>query len=244
MSGHSKWHSIKHKKAAVDAKRGKIFTKYIREIQVAARMGGGILDANPRLRNIVLAAKAANMPKDNIEKAIKKGTGELEGTTYEEKSYEGYGPGGAAIFVQTLTDNSNRTTGEVRHIFTKYNGNLGTSGSVAYMFERKGVIILDGEKYKEEQIFDMVLEANVENIEASDDELVITCAPDDFEAARKILEDNKIEMLSANIEFSPKTKTELDPDTARKLANLVDKLEDQDDVQNVYVNADLPEIEE
>ncbi|HON56928.1 MAG TPA: YebC/PmpR family DNA-binding transcriptional regulator, partial [bacterium] len=159
MSGHSKWHSIRHKKAAVDAKRGKMFTKLIREIQVAARIGGGDPEANPKLRTLVLNAKSMNMPKENIEKAIKKGTGELEGVNYEEKKYEGYGPGGVAILVETLTDNPNRTTSEVRHIFSKYGGNLGTSGSVAWMFENKGVIVLDANKYKEEEIFEMVIDA-------------------------------------------------------------------------------------
>ncbi|HPN30373.1 MAG TPA: YebC/PmpR family DNA-binding transcriptional regulator [bacterium] len=241
MSGHSKWHSIKHKKAAADSKRGKMFTKIIREIQVAARIGGGDLSSNPRLRNIISEAKSINMPKDNIEKAIKKGTGELEGSTYEEKSYEGYGPGGVAIFIQTLTDNGNRTTAEIRHLFSRCNGNLGTSGSVSWMFERKGIIVLDGTKYKEEQIFDMIIEANADNIETDEDELIITTTPENFEPAKKILESNNIEIISAKLEFVAKNKTDIDVETGKKLANLVEKFEEQDDVQNVYFNADIPD---
>ncbi len=241
MSGHSKWHSIKHKKAAADSKRGKMFTKIIREIQVAARIGGGDLTSNPRLRNIVSEAKSINMPKDNIEKAIKKGTGELEGSTYEEKSYEGYGPGGVAILIQTLTDNGNRTTAEIRHLFSRCNGNLGTSGSVAWMFERKGIIVLDSTKYKEEQIFDMIIDANVDNIETDGEEIIITTPPENFEPAKKILESNNIEIISSKLEFIAKNKTDIDVETAKKLANLVDKFEEHDDVQNVYFNADIPD---
>lgn len=241
MSGHSKWHSIKHKKAAVDAKRGKIFTKYIKEIQVAARMGGGDLEANPRLRTVVFAAKAVNMPKDNIEKAIKKGTGELEGVNYEERTFEGYGPAGIAILVETLTDNNNRTTGDIRHIFSKYGGNLGSNGSVSYLFERKGIMILDSSKYKEEEIFEMIVEADAENIETDEDEIIITTSPENFDTARKILEEHKIEVLEANVVFLPKTKTELDVETAKKVLRIIDKFEDNDDVQNVYHNAEIPE---
>ncbi|HPG30239.1 MAG TPA: YebC/PmpR family DNA-binding transcriptional regulator, partial [bacterium] len=229
------------KKAAADSKRGKMFTKIIREIQVAARIGGGDLSSNPRLRNIISEAKSINMPKDNIEKAIKKGTGELEGSTYEEKSYEGYGPGGVAIFIQTLTDNGNRTTAEIRHLFSRCNGNLGTSGSVSWMFERKGIIVLDGTKYKEEQIFDMIIEANADNIETDEDELIITTTPENFEPAKKILESNNIEIISAKLEFVAKNKTDIDVETGKKLANLVEKFEEQDDVQNVYFNADIPD---
>ncbi len=241
MSGHSKWHSIRHKKAAVDAKRGKMFTKLIREIQVAARIGGGDPEANPKLRTLVLNAKSMNMPKENIEKAIKKGTGELEGVNYEEKKYEGYGPGGVAILVETLTDNPNRTTSEVRHIFSKYGGNLGTSGSVAWMFENKGVIVLDANKYKEEEIFEMVIDANIDNIEKQEDSLVITVPLENFNQAREILEKNKIEMISADTEYIIKTKADVDNETIEKVAKLVEKLEELDDVQDVYANVDLPE---
>jgi len=241
MSGHSKWHSIKHKKAAADSKRGKMFTKIIREIQVAARIGGGDLTSNPRLRNIVSEAKSINMPKDNIEKAIKKGTGELEGSTYEEKSYEGYGPGGVAILIQTLTDNGNRTTAEIRHLFSRCNGNLGTSGSVAWMFERKGIIVLDSTKYKEEQIFDMIIDANVDNIETDGEEIIITTPPENFEPAKKILESNNIEIISSKLEFIAKNKTDINVKTTKKLANLIDKFEEHNDIQNVYFNANIPD---
>ncbi len=243
MSGHSKWHSIKHKKAAVDAKRGKMFTKLIKEIQVAARMGGGDQEANPRLRNIVLNAKALNMPKDNIEKAIKKGTGELEGVNYEEKNYEGYAPGGVAIYVETLTDNPNRTTAEVRHTFSKYGGNLGTSGSVAWMFENKGIIVLDASKYKEDEIFEMVIDANIDNIEKEEDSLVITAPVENFNQTREILDSNKIEIISADTELIAKTKADVDDETIQRVARLVEKIEELDDVQDVYVNVDLPESE-
>ena len=218
-----------------------MFTKLIREIQVAARIGGGDPEANPKLRTLVLNAKSMNMPKENIEKAIKKGTGELEGVNYEEKKYEGYGPGGVAILVETLTDNPNRTTSEVRHIFSKYGGNLGTSGSVAWMFENKGVIVLDANKYKEEEIFEMVIDANIDNIEKQEDSLVITVPLENFNQAREILEKNKIEMISADTEYIIKTKADVDNETIEKVAKLVEKLEELDDVQDVYANVDLPE---
>jgi len=241
MSGHSKWSSIKHKKAATDAKRGKAFTKIIKEIQVAARMGGGDVSSNPRLRTAITAAKSANMPKDNIEKAIKKGTGELEGVNYEEKTYEGYGPGGVAIFISTLTDNLNRTTGEMRHILSKHGGNLGTSGSVAWMFDKKGIIILDSKKYNEEEIFELLIEAEIDDIEVEDDELIITTPFEQFENARKILDEKNIEITEANIEMIPNTKSEVDLEGAKKIVRIMDKIEENEDVQNVFVNIDIPE---
>jgi len=240
MSGHSKWHSIKHKKGAVDAKRGKLFTKIIKEIIVAARMGGGDQEANPRLRTAVLKAKNANMPKDNVERAIKKGTGDLEGVDYTEMSYEGYGPGGVALFIEILTDNKNRTAAEIRHILTKMGGNLGETGCVSYQFSRKGVIAFDASKYSEDDILAVALEAGAEDVTNEDGIIEVLTSPDDFENVVKALEDTKYEHESAEITKISDNMLSLDDEKTRKAIKLIDALEDNDDVQNVYSNLSVP----
>lgn len=241
MSGHSKWATIKHAKGAADAKRGQMFTKFIKEISIAAKMGGGDPDANPRLRTAILKARGANMPKDNIERAIKKGTGELEGATYEEKLYEGYGAGGVAILVEVLTDNNNRAAATVRNIFSKTGGNLGATGSVAYMFNRKGVIEYDAETVSEDEVMDAGLEAGAEDIVAEDGVITVTTDPSDFATVLEALQAKGFESVSAGVEMVPDTYQECDEDTTRKVLKLIDKLEDDDDVQNVYSNLDIPE---
>ncbi|MDC7225974.1 MAG: YebC/PmpR family DNA-binding transcriptional regulator [Spirochaetales bacterium] len=241
MSGHSKWHTIKHKKGAADAKRGKIFTKIIKEITVAARMGGGDIEANPRLRTIVLKAKDANMPKDNIERAIKKGTGDLEGVSYTEGMYEGYGLGGVAILVETLTDNKNRTAADVRSIFTKAGGNLGESGSVSYMFNRKGVITLSTETCDEDAVFNAALEAGAEDVVTEDGIIEVMTDPQDFESVRDALEEGGFKREMAEVSMIADQMITLDDEKTRKVLKLIEKLEDNDDVQNVYSNMDLPE---
>lgn len=257
MSGHSKWATIKHAKGAADAKRGQLFTKFIKEISIAARMGGGDPNANPRLRTAILKARAANMPKDNIDRAIKKGTGELGATSFEELVYEGFGPGGVAILVEVLTDNKNRAAANVRNIFNKTGGNLGTTGSVSRMFERKGVIEFDAEKVSEEEVMDVALEAGAEDIVTEDGIITVTTAPNDFtavmeafEAKQKPASDDKKKdeeeedpwkPLSAEIAMVPSTYQALDAETAAKCDKLTDKLEEDDDVQNVYTNIEYPE---
>ena len=241
MSGHSKWHTIKHKKGAADAKRGKIFTKIIKEITVAARMGGGDIEANPRLRTIVLKAKDANMPKDNIERAIKKGTGDLEGVSYTEGMYEGYGAGGVAILVETLTDNKNRTAADVRSIFSKAGGNLGESGCVSYMFNRKGVITLSTETCSEDEVFNAALEAGAEDVVTDDDVIEVFTAPEEFEAVRDALEAGGFKREMAEISMIADQRITLDDEKTRKVLRLIDNLEDNDDVQNVYSNMDIPD---
>lgn len=241
MSGHSKWASIKHKKAAVDAKRGKTFTKLIREISVAARVGGGDQESNPRLRTAVLAAKAANMPQDNIQRAIKKGTGELEGSSYEEFIYEGYGPGGVAILVNVLTDNKNRTTSEIRHIFSKNGGNLGEAGCVAWMFEKKGMILINEEKIAEDDLLALALEAGASDVQRSGSSHEITTTLEDFEAVKRDLEKAKVEMEMAEITMVPQTTIRLEGKQAQQMLKLMETLEDHDDVQHVYANFDIPE---
>jgi YebC/PmpR family DNA-binding regulatory protein len=225
VSGHSKWSTIKRKKGANDAKRGKIFTKLIKEITVAAKMGGGDPDANPRLRTAILSAKSENMPKDNIERGIKKGTGGLEGVNYEEILYEGYGPGGVAVLVETMTDNKNRTVADVRHFFNKSGGNLGESGCVAWMFDKKGVIIVDKETISEEELMDLALEAGAEDVVEEDATFQVVTAPEDFNEVMENLE--KAEVVEEK--------------TARALMKLLDNLEDQDDVQKVHANFDIPD---
>ncbi len=241
MSGHSKWHTIKHKKGAADAKRGKIFTKIIKEITVAARMGGGDIEGNPRLRTIVIKARDANMPKDNIERAIKKGTGELEGVNYTEGMYEGYGAGGVAVLVETLTDNKNRTAADVRSIFTKGGGNLGESGCVSYMFTRKGVITFSTETCSEDELFNAALEAGAEDVVADEDVIEVMTEPDVFEDVRDALEAAGFKREMAEISMIPDQRITLDDEKTRKVLRLIDNLEDNDDVQNVYSNMDLPE---
>ncbi|MFH1412316.1 MAG: YebC/PmpR family DNA-binding transcriptional regulator [Candidatus Omnitrophota bacterium] len=242
MSGHSKWASIKHKKGALDAKRGKIFTKLIREITVAAREGGGNLDANPRLRLAVQKAKDANMPADNIERGVKKGTGELEGVSYENVSFEGYGPMGVAVIVEGLTDNRNRTTSDVRAIFSKRGGNMAGAGSVAFQFERKGVFMVKKSDAKEEELMDIILDAGAEDLTADEDFLEITCAPQDFDKVRTALTAKGVKLDSGELSMVPKNTVKIgDADTARKILVLVEELEDNDDVQNVYSNFDIPD---
>ena len=241
MSGHSKWASIKHKKGAIDAKRGKIFTKIIKEITVAARMGGGDLEANPRLRTIVLKAKDANMPKDNIERAIKKGTGDLDGVNYTEGMYEGYGAGGVAILVETLTDNKNRTAADVRSIFSKAGGNLGETGCVSYMFQRKGLITFSTETCSEDEIFNAALEAGAEDVSTDDDLIEVVTAPDDFETVLEALEKAGFVRESGEISMVAEQRLTLSNDKTRTVLRLIERLEDNDDVQNVYSNMDIPD---
>jgi YebC/PmpR family DNA-binding regulatory protein len=243
MSGHSKWHSIKYKKAAQDAKRGKMFTKIIRELVVAARMGGGEPDTNPRLRKAIADAKGVNMPSDNIKRAIMKGTGQLEGTTYEEFSYEGYGAGGVAIFVETLTDNKNRTVSEIRHIFSKNGGNMGESGCVAWMFSRKGYIVVEKSKASEDELLDLILEAGAEDLREDGSNYEIFTEPDDYEAVVNILKENNIETAASNLGYIPQNYVKLEGKQAQQLLRLMEELEDHDDVQNVWANFDIDEEE-
>ena len=241
MSGHSKWHSIKHKKGAVDAKRGKLFTKIIKEITVAARLGGGDLEANPRLRTVVAKAKEANMPKDNIEKAIKKGTGELEGYNLEEISYEAYGPSGVAIMIDALTDNRNRTIADVRSILTKGGGNLGENGCVSWIFEKKGVITLSAEKYDENTVMEIALDAGADDIQGDENVWEVTTSPEFFEMVQSAFIEKGMELMVSDIMRVPKTTVKLDEKSAAKVLSLMEKLEDNDDVQNVASNFDIPD---
>lgn len=242
MSGHSKWSTIKHKKAAKDAKRGKIFTKLIREITVAARLGNsGDPNFNPRLRTAILAAKAASMPNDNIERAIKKGIGDSDGAAYEDVTYEGYGPGGVAILVRALTDNRNRTVADVRGTFTKHGGNMGESGCVNWMFHRKGVLLVDRTSIDEEQLMEVALEAGAEDVSDSGDAWEITTDPDAFEPVRDSLEQGAASLQSAEIAMLPENTVKVSGPEAEKLMKLLDALEDNDDVQSVSANADFDE---
>lgn len=241
MSGHNKWASIKHKKGAMDAKRGKIFTKIIRELTIAAKLGGSDPDMNPRLRNAISKAKEANMPNDNIDKAIKRGAGELEGISYEEKTYEGYGPDGVAIIIDTLTDNTNRTTAEVRKILSRAGGNLGQDGCVSYMFENKGVIYIAKESYEEDQLFEIILEAGAEDMQSSDDMYIIYTSKDDFASVREAIENKEIKIESSGLERIPSTTVPLTEEKAERILNLIETLEDSDDVQNVYSNVEINE---
>ena len=241
MSGHSKWATIKHAKGAADAKRGQMFTKFIKEISIAARMGGGDPNSNPRLRTAILKARASNMPKDNIERAIKKGTGELGGSVFEEKLYEGYGPSGVAILVEVLTDNNNRAAANVRNIFNKTGGNLGATGSVSYMFNRKGVIEYDAEVVSEDEIMEAGLEAGAEDITNEDGVITVTTDPNDFDTVLEALQAKGYESVSAEISMVPDTYISLDTEGATKLQKLIDRLEEDDDVQNVYSNAEFPD---
>ncbi len=242
MSGHSKWSSIKHKKGAADAKRGKIFTKLIKEITVAARMGGsGDPDANPRLRTAILAAKAENMPKDNIERGIKKGTGELEGVDYEENTYEGYGPGGAAVFLESLTDNKNRAVADIRHIFAKCGGNLGENGCVAWMFDKKGYIIVERSAIDEDSLMETALDAGAEDVREDDANFEVITAPEDFDAVKAAIDEKAIPYLDAEVTMLPQTATSLQGKEADQMIRLMDMLDDCEDVQKVYTNADIPD---
>jgi YebC/PmpR family DNA-binding regulatory protein len=241
MSGHSKWATIKHAKGAADAKRGQIFTKLIKEISIAARMGGGSIDGNPRLRTAVLKARAANMPKDNIDRAIKKGTGELEGVSYEELVYEAYAPGGVAIFIEVLTDNKNRAAADIRNILTRAGGQLATTGSVSRLFKRLGVFTLDGDKYTEDQVMEAALEGGAEDISLSEGIIEVTSAPEDFEAVLNALAAKAFETMSAEISMVAEAEVSLDNEGTSKALRLIDKLEENDDVQNVYSNIAIPE---
>ncbi len=241
MSGHSKWASIKHKKGALDAKRGKIFTKIIKEITVAARLGGGDIDSNPRLRTIVLKAKAENMPKDNIERAIKKGTGDLEGVDYVEGTYEGYGPGGVAILIDTLTDNKNRTAADIRSILSKNGGNLGETGCVSYLFQRKGLITFDSSKYTEDEIFETALEAGAEDVSTEDGVIEVITDPEDFNSVLEALQEAGFSTQSAEITKIPDSTITLSDEKTRKALKLIEKIDDHDDVQSVSTNLEIPE---
>lgn len=241
MSGHSKWAGIKHKKAKVDAQRGRVFTKLIREITVAARVGGGDPGGNPRLRTAVQAAKAVNMPADNIERAIKKGTGELEGVTYEEITYEGYGPGGVAVLVEVLTDNKNRTVGEIRKIFSRHGGNLGESGCVAFLFEKKGYIQVDAAKVDEDRLMTIALDSGAEDLRREEGVFAVTAAPKDFEKVRDKIVKSGIQPLSAEVTMLPKSTVKLEGKQAEQMLRLMEELEEHDDVQHVYANFDIPE---
>lgn len=241
MSGHSKWATIRHKKGAQDAKRGKLFSKLIKEITIAARMGGGEEESNPRLRTAVLKAKGANMPKDNIERAIKKGTGELGGDDYFELSYEGYGPNGVAILVDALTDNKNRTAADVRSIFSKNGGNLGESGCVSYMFSRKGIISYDGANYAEDSILEAALEAGAEDVESSGDTIEVSTAPEDLETVLEALNAAGYEHQMAEVSRVPESTITLDEEGTRKALRLVELLDDHDDIQEVATNLDIPD---
>jgi YebC/PmpR family DNA-binding regulatory protein len=243
MSGHSKWHTIKHKKAATDAKRGRVFTKVIKEITVAARTGGGDPEGNPRLRTVLEAARAANMPKDNIEKAIKKGTGELPGVSYEEVSYEGYGPGGVAVYVQALTDNRNRTLPEIRHLFTKYGGNLGESNCVGWMFEKKGYIVLAKDKASEETLLEVVLDAGGDDVRDDGDNWEILTPPERVQAVKEVLTGRGIPVTSSEVSMVPKNTVRLEGKKAQQLLSMMEALEEHDDIQNVWANFDIDEAE-
>ena len=241
MSGHSKWSSIKHKKGATDAKRGKIFTKLIKEITVVARMGGGDPDANPRLRTAIAAAKNENMPKDNIERAIKKGTGELEGVNYEESTYEGYGPGGAAVFIESVTDNKNRAVADIRHIFSKHGGNLGENGCVAWMFDKKGYIAIEKKVVDEDSLMETAIEAGAEDVREDNGSFEIITEPDDFESVKTAIDKAVIPYIDAEITMLPQSTTNLEGKQALQMVKLMEALDDCDDVQKVYTNADIPE---
>lgn len=239
MSGHSKWSTIKRKKGAADARRGKIFTKLIREIQVAAKMGGGDENANPRLRSAIQAAKIANMPLANVDKAVKKGTGELEGVTYEEVTYEAYGPGGVAIFMEAMTDNKRRTVSEIRHILSKAGGNLATNGSVAWMFEKKGIITVDKKSTSEDDLLLVATDAGANDLAEEEDIYEVDMEPGFFDDVKTALESAGIVPLEASIQAIPKNVVKLEDKLAAKVLNLMDILEDHDDVQNVYANFDI-----
>ncbi len=240
MSGHSKWSTIKRKKGAIDAKRGKIFSKLIKEITVAARQGGGDPDGNPRLRSAIAAAKAENMPKDNISRAVDKGSGGGDGDTYEEILYEGYGPGGVAVLVECMTDNRNRTVADVRHFFAKSNGNLGENGCVAWMFDKKGQILVDKEHIAEEDLMDKALEAGAEDVIEDENEFQVLTSIDDFNDVRDGLEEQGVAFLEASISMIPQNTIEIDDEKiAVSLLKLLENLEDHDDVQKVHANFDI-----
>lgn len=239
MSGHSKWATIKRKKAATDAARGKVFTKIIKEITISARDGGGDPNGNPRLRLAIASAKASNMPQDNINRAIKKGTGELEGVNYEEITYEAYAPHGVAVMIECVTDNRNRTVAELRHLISKHNGNLGESGSVAWMFERKGVVTLPKENHTEDEVMEVILEAGADDLKTEDEFFEVISSIENFETVRKTLEDKKYKIESASLQQIAKNLVELDEKNAADVMKFLEIVEENDDVQNVFSNADF-----
>lgn len=243
MAGHSKWAQIKHKKAHVDAKRGKIFSKLAKEISVAARLGGGDPQMNPRLRTVIEKAKEVNMPHDNIKRAIQKGTGELPGMAYDEVTYEGYGPGGVAIMIEALTDNRNRTVAEIRHLLGKHGGSLGENGCVSWIFEKKGYILVDKNTIDEDTLLDIVLDAGAEDLKNEPDEenYEIYTSPEDFLSVKSVLQEKGIQIAGSEITMIPKTTVSLEGSTAEKMLKLMELLEDHDDVQNVYANFDIPD---
>ena len=241
MAGHSKWANIKHRKAAVDAKRGKIFTKLIRELTVSARHGGGDPEANPRLRTAIATAKSQNMPNDTIDRAIKRGTGEIGGDDYQELSYEGYGPGGSAVLVRALTDNKNRTVSDIRRIFTKHGGNLGENGCVAWMFDMRGRIAFEKDKVDEDKIFEIALEAGAEDVRTEDEELVVITPPEAIEEVKSAIQEAGIAFESAEVTMIPQNSVRIEGKDAEHMIRLMEDLEDSDDVQNVYSNFDVPE---
>jgi len=243
MSGHSKWHTIKHKKGAADAKRGKVFTRIIKELTVAARAGGGDPDANPRLRTVVAEAKSVNMPADNIKRAIQRGTGELPGVSYEEITYEGYGPGGAALIIETLTDNKNRTVGELRHLLTKYGGNLAAENSVAWMFDKKGYIVIEKSKVDEETLMAAALDAGADDMRDDEDSWEIVSAPDAFQKVLEAIRALGLEPGAAEIAMLPQNYVKLEGKPAQQMVKLMSDLDDHDDVQNVSSNFDISEKE-
>jgi len=237
MSGHSKWHSIKHKKAIIDARRGKLFTKVIKEVQIAARMGGSDPGANPRLRTAIQAAKDVNMPKDTLERAIKKGAGELEGESFEQLLYEGYAPHGVAIMVEVTTDNKNRAASEIRHLFTKYGGNLGNTGCVGYLFERRGLI--EAEHPDDDAVMEAAIEAGADDVSSAEGFHEITTSPDEVHDIRTVIEGKGIKVTSANVKRIPATRVSLNVDEARAVMKLVNMLEGNDDVDEVYTNVEI-----
>jgi len=243
MSGHSKWHTIKHKKGAADAKRGKIFTRLIKELTIAARHGGGDPDMNPRLRTVIADAKAANMPSDNIKRAIRRGTGEEEGVQYEEVMYEGYGPGGAAMLVETLTDNKNRTVGEIRHVFSKWGGNLAEANAVAWMFNKKGVIVVDKTKADEDALMSAVLDAGADDMRDDGSAWEVVSPPDHHQAVLEAVKGLGIEPTAAEVQMVPQNYVKLEGRAAQQILKLMDALEEHDDTKNVWSNFDIEEKE-
>lgn len=243
MSGHSKWSTIKHKKGAADARRGKLFTKLIKEITIAARMGGGDPGGNPRLRSAIAAAKAENMPKDNIDRAVKKGTGELPGVSYEEATFEGYGPGGVAVLVDILSDNRKRTVADIRHLFSKHGGNLGEAGCVSWMFDKKGYLVFEKERVDEEKLMNEALEAGAQDVRETEREYEVLTGPGDFENVRKRLEAAGLKPTLAEVSKIPQSTVRLAGKEAQQMLRLMESLEDSDDVQHVYANFDIPDEE-
>ena len=243
MSGHSKWASIKHKKGALDAKRGKIFTRIIKELTVAARNGGGDPDMNPRLRTIIADAKAANMPAENITRAIRRGTGEEPGVTYEEAQYEAYGPGGAAVIIDVLTDNKNRTVGELRHMLEKHGGNLASTNAVAWMFAKKGYMVIEKAKADEEKLLGAVLDAGADDMQEDGDNWEVLTAPESFQAVRDAVKQLGVDPTSAQVSMIPQNYVKLEGKVAQQMLRLMDALDDQDDVQHVWSNFDIEEKE-